>query len=82
MPIKSWFYRDFRSYAEKQGCKLLRDDLKFIERSICNLPEGTQREACRRYLEEWKIGMDTIPPKNQNSGRYKANQFLMNFRNA
>ena len=77
--IKSWFYRDFKPYAEKVGVKLLRDDFKFIERTICNLPEGTQREACRRYIEEWKLGMARNAPRNQNSGRYRANNYLQDF---
>ncbi len=79
MPLRYWFYREFKLYAAKQGIKLLRDDLKFIERTICNLPEYIQREACRKYIESWRIGMESIAPKNQNSGRYNANQNLRSY---
>jgi len=75
MPIKGWFYRDFKTYAAKKGYKLLKDDIRFIERTIRDLPEWQQREACRRYCEEWDLGL----PLGQNQGRFRANKFLMDF---
>lgn len=71
--IGAWFYREFRHHVAKKGYKLLQDDFKFIERCIRGLPEWQQRQACRRYCQEWELGAAL----GQNQGRFRANQFLL-----
>ena len=74
--IRGWFYREFKQYVASKGYKLLRDDFKFLERVLSPYPEAKQRELARQYLKEWELGMGS--PGNQCSGRFRANQFLLN----
>ncbi len=79
--IKQWYYRDFKQHVANKKYKLLRDDYRFIERCIYSMPETEQRSVMRRYLEEWNTmvaGQEKTPP-NQNSGRLRANLFLLNY---
>ena len=65
-----WLLSEFKPFAERQGLKLLKDDLRFIMHSIAKIPADKQRQALRGYVSIWKQHSD------QNKGRYAANAFL------
>ncbi|HAU1312527.1 TPA: hypothetical protein F8R99_14170 [Legionella pneumophila] len=71
-------YGQFKEYADKKGYQLLKDDYRFIENHIKYLPQNEQILVLKRYLKKWEEGMDEAgkTPQNQNSGRFKANEYL------
>lgn len=74
-----WFYTSFMEYAKKQGYAMLREDLRFIEKTLSLLPTHTRRPILYEYCQVWDRAMKKETDKNraQSSGRRAANQFLL-----
>jgi len=75
-----WLYGTIKPYFDKQGFKLLKDDMQFIERCLGNIPPERHRLVMRDYLAIWST---TIAGKDSSSktwlnSRYEANVYLRN----
>ncbi len=75
-----WLYGTVKTYFDKQGFKLLKDDMQFIERCLGNIPTERHRLVMRDYLAIWNT---TIADKENGSlmalnPRYEANTYLRN----
>lgn len=68
----------FTDYAAKEGCNLLRDDIKYIQQRIKCIPQYKRKEVLTQYVAIWQKHMlscgDVI--KKENVGRYQANTWL------
>jgi hypothetical protein len=76
-----WLHGALVPYFETQGIKLLKDDLKFIEKCLQKIPENFHRKVMRDYLRHWN-GDVAIERKNSiqdNLGRFRANSYLRDF---
>lgn len=73
-----FLYSSFKPYCERNGVKLLRDDMKYIETQLIKVPENAQRKVMNEYLKKWQEGI--AKSKNsllgQNFGRRMANLWL------
>lgn len=69
---------DFRTFCESQGIQLLPDDLRFIRKSLQDMPKNLKRMAMEGYVRNFKAGIDLEKSafRKQNSGRFMANTFL------
>lgn len=73
-----WLYTAFQDYAKQKNMRILKDDMKFIEKCLRKLPQNEQREVMRAYCTIWNAevaGKNLNVPK-QNYGRFKANCYL------
>lgn len=71
----------FISYAESLGVKLLKDDIKFLEKQIIKYPSGLRRELLRDYLAEYVkvLGSESegcTESNRQNRARFTTNTKL------
>ena len=75
---KHWFYGHFKDYVRAKGHHVLKDDYRFIEDSIKNMPENEQKQCMRNYLDEWNRGVAGTEKNRlkQNYGRFRANTWL------
>lgn len=73
-----WLYTAFKDYCNQKGILLLRDDLKFIERMIKEIPADLHKTIMRDFVDEWCDGMgrDAMSLLKQNLGRRQANIWL------
>lgn len=76
----SWLYGTVKTYFDKQGFNLLRDDMQFIERCLGNIPTERHRHVMRDYLAIWSA---TVADKDSGlktalNPRYEANVYLGN----
>ncbi len=71
----------FKTYCEKQGYNIIRDDLKFIEKSLHLLPDEKRRPVLFEYCKRWQQAMDSERDvnKRQSAGRRAANLFLLKY---
>jgi len=75
-----WLYGTVRPYFDKQGFKLLKDDMLFIERCLNHIPPERHRHVMRDYLAIWNT---TIGDKKNDAAiglnpRFEANTYLRN----
>lgn len=75
-----WLYGNVKPYFEKQGIKLLKDDMLFIERCLSNVPPEFHRKLMKDYFTMWnaKISLKEMDAKNPINPRYEANVYLRN----
>ncbi len=75
------FNMNFRAYAEQKGIKLLKDDLSWLRMQFSMLQNEQRGVAMKRYIDEWCVGsqVEKERVKSQNSGRKRANEWLLNF---
>lgn len=69
-----WLHHDFKNYCELKGIKLLRDDMRFITKRLCEIPWAEHRRVMREYVKIWLKELGEH--QNQNEGRKKANEYL------
>jgi hypothetical protein len=76
----AWLYGSVKPYFEKQGIKLLRDDMLFIEKCLSNIPQNRHRIVMRDYLAIWNtnIADKESDVKTGLNPRYEANMYLRN----
>jgi hypothetical protein len=70
----------FSEYCKKNNIQLLRDDKKFLVKQVGDLPNNRRIGVLRRFCEEWILGIknEPITSLKQNSGRFRANSWLLN----
>jgi hypothetical protein len=70
----------FLPYAEKLGLDILREDITFIEKSLCQLPKGSWTGALVEYANLWREELKKHEGsiKAQSYGRKAANGHLLN----
>jgi len=69
--------KNFISYAEGVEVLLLKDDIKFLEKTLLRAPQELKRHILKEYLDVWRDSMTEIPKaRRQNAGRYAANCWL------
>jgi len=66
----TWLQFSFVPYAKRMGLAILKDDIKFIERTLPNFPEARQKVIMKQYIEVW------MSKATQGEGRRAANTFL------
>lgn len=71
----------FIPYAESLGVRLLKDDLKFIEKTLSKCPQNRHRSILSDYLLEYTkvLGFEIERrdgPAKHNKARYAANTWL------
>jgi len=69
-----WLHNEFRLYCDRKNIKILRDDMRFIERRLFEIPEDDRRRVMREYVRIWIDELEHH--KNQNAARKKANEYL------
>lgn len=76
-----WILDSFKTYCAKQGYDLVKDDLKFIEKSLNLLPSDKQKLVLFEYSKRWQQAMDGERDSNkrQSVGRRAANLFLLKY---
>ena len=76
----SWLYGNVKPYFEKQGIKLLKDDMLFIERCLGNVPQEFHKKLIRDYFTIWntKVAQSNNPLNKGINPRYEANVYLRN----
>ncbi len=74
-----WLYTTFKTHCERQGLTLMKEDIKFIERALKEIPSNIHKSIMNDYCKEWCKGIADEPnaSKKQNFGRNKANLFLL-----
>lgn len=77
----NYTFKKFKNYCNDKGIDLIRDDLKFIEESLNNIPLNLHSVALRGYIAAWR---DSIRRNKDGTGginlaRKDANQFLLFF---
>jgi hypothetical protein len=74
---------NFTDYAAKEGCKLLRDDITFLQRVLRTIPKPQRRAIMLRYIEVWQQACEKeiVEYKKDNAGRRPANLWLLNITN-
>jgi hypothetical protein len=70
-----WLYSEFRLYCERKDIKILRDDMRYIERRLENIPRDDHRRVMRDYVRVWLRAKEN--GQGDNEGRKQANEFLM-----
>ena len=77
---QGWLYGNVKPYFEKQGIKLLKDDMLFIERCLGNVPPEFHRKLMKDYFVMWnaKIALKDNASENAINPRYEANVYLRN----
>lgn len=75
----NWLSETFKPYCEKQGIELLKDDLKFIEKSLGRIIPSNRKRLMVVYVEKWIEGMLSCKSQTvaQNTGRKRANLWLL-----
>jgi hypothetical protein len=76
----SWLYGAVKPYFEKQGIKLLRDDMLFIEQCLNKVPPERHRTVMKDYFQVWNttvVTRDNVDSTKLNP-RYEANIYLRN----
>lgn len=68
---------DFYTRCQQEGMKLLKDDKRFLENGLRNMPANRRISILRRYREIWlaELGEEKDASK-QNVARFKANSYL------
>jgi len=76
----SWLYGAVKPHFESQGIKLLRDDMRFIEDCLGNVPPEFHRKLMKDYFVLWntKIALKEKGVLNNVNPRYEANIYLRN----
>lgn len=69
-----WLYHEFRMYCDRKNLKVLRDDMRFIERKLMSIPVDDHRRVMREYVRIWIRELELTD--NQNLARKKANEYL------
>ena len=57
----------------------LKDDKEFVFKQLGRFPSKEWLPIFREYIEHWRSGVNEQPDENkkQNSGRYRANVWLL-----
>lgn len=68
----------FNEYAEQRGMKLMREDVRFIQRLIFGMEKDHRRAVLTEYANIWISTRDATERSvaAQNSGRFAANVWL------
>jgi len=73
----------FIPYCESRGIKLLKDDIRFIEKQLLKYPCELHRSILSDYLFEFELGSGFDENESlalrMNRGRFRANTWLMHF---
>lgn len=77
--MNSWLYSSFKSYAARENIQLMHDDMRFIETCLAKIPDHAHRKLMHEYIKIWQECMIDVTDnlKAQNTGRFNANQFLL-----
>ena len=77
----TYIIKKFKDYCEANGIELMREDLRFIERALCKMPQQLHSEALRGYIASWRRTMakENSELVGVNSARREANKFLLFF---
>lgn len=69
----------FTEYCAANNIELLREDMRFIRSKLHGLTHNQIKRVLKRYTEEWLLGYseEENEPMKQNSGRYRANFWLL-----
>ena len=70
----SWLHGAVKHYFERNGIKLLRDDLAYIEKCLAQIPKEGHRKVMIGYFNTWKE-FDEDGLKKANA-RFQANSYL------
>jgi hypothetical protein len=64
--------------AKKHNLQILNDDFRFVGRQLYKMSYDIRKAAVRRYVDEWRLGMQQSPNAvcAQNMGRRRANLYL------
>lgn len=70
---------NFTDYAAKEGCKLLRDDIVFLQRVLKPMQKAQKRALMLRYIKVWQIHIENenVEYRKDNAGRRAANLWLL-----
>lgn len=73
-----WIYDSFKPFCERNGIRLLKGDLKFIERALKTIPHDRRKYVMHQYVKEWFSGISEAdtPVASENWGRRRANSYL------
>jgi hypothetical protein len=74
----SWLYGAVKPYFEIQGIKLIKDDMRFIEECLGNVPPEFHRKLMRDYFTIWntKVALKESGALNAINPRAEANIYL------
>jgi hypothetical protein len=70
-----WLYSDFKMYCEQKKIKILRDDMRFIEKCLLKIPNNEHRRIMRDYVRIWLKAKES--GFSDNYGRKMANEYLL-----
>ena len=73
----------FLDYAKKLGLDLLRDDIRFIDRSLTRIPKDRHRQVLYQYAQTWEneLSKNAGSIQAQSLGRRAANALMLEKRN-
>ncbi len=79
-----WLYKDFEPYCQRIGLKLLKDDMKFIEKILSHMPYNEHKRLLTQYTVIWRDSMAECKNSRSamNLGRRTANNYLRDYVNA
>ena len=68
----------FTEYCKQNDILLLKDDMKYLRKLLCNIPDEARRRVLKRYSDEWikELRSSEITPQSMNLARRKANLAL------
>jgi len=68
----------FNEYAEQRGMKLMREDIRFIQRLIFGMEKDHRREVLTEYANIWVTTRDATERSvaAQNAARFASNTYL------
>lgn len=77
---QGWLYGAVKPFLERNGIKLLKDDMKFIEKCLSNVPPEFHRKLMRDYFNLWntKVALKNNGESSAINPRYEANVYLRN----
>lgn len=78
-----WLYKDFKPYCQRIGLKLLKDDMKFLEKILSHVPYNEHKRLLTQYSVIWCDAMAECkkPLSAMNLGRKAANIYLREYVN-
>lgn len=65
---------DFCAWCEKNEIHLLRDDVRFIDKTLDSIPENAHRKTLFSYFTIWEKTINS--GENMNAARRKANTWI------
>jgi hypothetical protein len=75
-----WLHGNVKPYFDKNGIKLSRDDMFFIEKCLNLIPADRHRTVIKQYYDicNTKITLEDCVEKKGGNARFEANVYLRN----